>query len=95
MGFHGWFQALGQDPLYPRMVSWLELLVKLRHEQGLSPVNSPLGLLQGMQECEGGMASNFCLANSPVWVHLAFRRAKGGRLAQFSLVSWTYLFYPS
>lgn len=48
MGFHRWFQAPGQDPLYPHMVSRLELLVKLGHEQGLSLVNSPLGLLQGI-----------------------------------------------
>lgn len=48
MGFHHWFQALCQDPLCPHKVSTLELLVKLRHKQGLSLVNSPLGLLQGL-----------------------------------------------
>lgn len=87
-------QAQSQDPLYPHEVARLELAAGSdRSKKGsVSLVSSPLCLLRGLEGLKG---SDFCLMNFSILVYLALRRAKVRRLARFSLVSGTFVFYLS
>lgn len=66
---------------------------RFRHRQRHSLLNhsmtGTLGLMQGPQGLEEGMVDNMS------YELLDLRNAKGRRLAQFFLASWTYLVYLS